>query len=85
VELGQLLTSFCLTFANLLAFLAKEILDGMCVEMNILIQSILFLSGTIEQLPDYRKVCINKNEKDPEFMDILSRGLLNRRKHLWKN
>jgi len=76
VELDQLLTSFRLTFANLLAFLAKEILDDMCVEMNTLIQSILFLPGTIEQLPDYRKVSINKNEKDPEFMDILSRGLL---------
>lgn len=75
VELDQLLTSFRLTFANLLAFLAKEILDGVSVEMNTLIQSTLFLSGTIEQLPDHRKVCINKNEKDPKFMAKLSNGL----------
>ena len=76
VELDQLLTSFRLTFANLLAFLAKEILDDMHVEMSTLIQSILFLSGTIEQFPDYRKVYINKNEKDPKFMEKLSKGLL---------
>ena len=76
VELDQLLTSFRLTFANLLAFLAKEILDDICVEMNTLIQSILFLSGTIEQFPDYRRVYINKNDKDPKFMEKLSMGLL---------
>ncbi|GAG82468.1 unnamed protein product, partial [marine sediment metagenome] len=76
VELDQLLTSFRLTFANILAFLAKEILDDMHVEMSTLIQSILFLSGTIEQFPDYRKVYINKNEKDPKFMEKLSKGLL---------
>ena len=75
VELDQLLTSFRLTLANLLAFLAKEILDDMHVEMSTLIQSILFLSGTIEQFPDYRKVSINKNEKDPKFMEKLSKGL----------
>ena len=75
VELDQLLTSFRLTFANLLAFLAKEILDHMPVEMNTLIQSILFLSGKIEHLPGRRKVCINKNKKDPKFMEKLSNGL----------
>jgi len=74
VELDQLLTSFRLTFANLLAFLAKEILDDMLVEMNTLIQSILFLSGAIEHLPDSRKVYLNKNEKDPNFMKKLLRG-----------
>lgn len=75
VELDQLLTSFRLSFANILAFLAKEIFDDMPVEMNTLIQSILFLSGTIEQLPGYRKVKINKNVKDPKFMKKLSGGL----------
>ena len=75
VELDQLLTSFRLTFANILAFLAKVILDNMRIEMNTLIQSILFLSGTIEQLPDIRKVSINKNKKDPKFMAKLSKGL----------
>ena len=75
VELDQLLTSFRLTFANILAFLAKIILDNMRIEMNTLIQSILFLSGTIEQLPDIRKVSINKNKKDPKFMAKLSKGL----------
>jgi transposase len=75
VELDQLLTSFRLSFANLLAFLAKEILDDMSVEMNTLVQSILFLSGTIEQFPECRKININRNEKDPKFMDTLSKGL----------
>ena len=75
VELDQLLTSFRLTFANLLAFLAKEILDHIPVEMNTLIQSNLFLSGKIEHLPGRRKVCINKNKKDPKFMEKLSNGL----------
>ena len=75
VELDQLLTSFRLTFANILAFLAKEILNESSIEMNTLIQSILFLSGTIEQLPDYRKVCINQNKKDQKFMTKLSKGL----------
>ena len=75
VELDQLLTSFRLSFANILAFLAKEILDGTPVEMNTLIQSILFLSGTIEQNPEVRKIHINKNEKDSKFMAKLSRGL----------
>ncbi len=75
VELDQLLTSFRLTFANILAFLAKEILDEESIEMNTLIQSILFLSGTIEQSPDFRKVYINENKKDPKFMMKLSKGL----------
>ena len=75
VELDQLLTSFRLSFANILAFLAKEILDGTPVEMNTLIQSILFLSGTIEQNPEVRKIQINKNEKDSRFMAKLSRGM----------
>ncbi len=75
VELDQLLTSYRLTFANLLAFLAKQILDDESIEMNTLIQSILFLSGTIEQFSDYRKVYINKNQKDPKFMAKLSGGL----------
>ncbi|MCP4238149.1 MAG: hypothetical protein GY770_32065, partial [Aestuariibacter sp.] len=75
VELDQLLTSFRLSFANILAFLAKEILDGTPVEMNTLIQSILFLSGTIEQNPEVRKIHINKNEKDSKFMEKLSKGL----------
>jgi len=75
VELDQLLTSFRLTLANLLAFLAKEILNDISVEMNTLVQSILFLSGTIEQFPDCRKVNINRNEKDTKFMETLSRGL----------
>ncbi len=75
VELDQLLTSFRLTLANLMAYLAKEILDNQSIEMNTLVQSILFLSGTIEQHPDCRKVHINRNEKDPEFMETLSKGL----------
>lgn len=75
VELDQLLTSFRLTFANLLAFLAKEILGNISLEMNTLVQSILFLSGTVEQFSDCRKITINRNEKDPKFMETLSRGL----------
>ena len=68
VELDQLLTSFRLTFANILAFLAKEILDESSIEMNTLIQS-------IEQSSSYRKVYINENKKDPKFMTKLSKGL----------
>ncbi len=75
VELDQLLTSFRLSFANLLAFLAKVILNDLVVEMNTLIQSILFLSGTVEQCPDVRRVCINHNKKEPKFMAMLSEGL----------
>ncbi len=75
VELDQLMTSFRLTFANLLVFLAKEILDNTPIEMNTLIQSILFLFGRIEHLPDRRKVYITKNEKDPQFMKKLHKGL----------
>ncbi len=75
VELDQLMTSFRLTLANLLVFLAKEILDHTPIEMNTLIQSILFLSGRIEHLPDRRKIVINKNEKDPQFMNKLQKGL----------
>lgn len=75
VELDQLMTSFRLTFANLLVFLAKEILDNTPIEMNTLIQSILFLFGRIEHLPDRRKVYLNKNEKDLEFMEKLQKGL----------
>lgn len=75
VELDQLMTSFRLTLANLLVFLAKEILDNTPIEMNTLIQSILFLFGRIEHLPDRRKIYINKNEKDPQFMTKLQKGL----------
>ncbi|MBI4930560.1 MAG: hypothetical protein HY841_07350, partial [Bacteroidetes bacterium] len=50
VELDQLMTSFRLTLANLMAFLAKVILNETPIEMNTLIQSILFLSGRIEHL-----------------------------------
>ncbi|ODS34370.1 MAG: hypothetical protein SCARUB_00501 [Candidatus Scalindua rubra] len=69
------MTSFRLTFANLLVFFVKEILDNTPIEMNTLIQSILFLFGKFEHLPDRRKVYINKNEKDPQFMKKLQKGL----------
>ena len=75
VELDQLVTSFRLTLANLLAFLAKEILEDTPMEMNTLIQSILFLSGRIEHHPNRRKVYINPNKKDPPFMAKLAKGL----------
>ncbi len=75
VELDQLLTSFRLTLANLLAFLAKVILDETAIEMNTLIQSIMFLSGNIEHLPGRRKVSVKKNPKDPKFMAKLASGL----------
>lgn len=75
VELDQLLTSFRLTLANLLTFLAKEILGEASIEMNTLIQSILFLPGKIEHQPGRRKVYINKNEKDLEFMAKLAKAL----------
>lgn len=77
VELDQLLTSFRLTLANLLTFLAKEILGpdaSGSIEMNTLLQSLLFLPGRIEHQPGRRKVYINKNEKDLEFMAKLAKG-----------
>ena len=75
VELDQLLTSYRLTLANIIVFLVKVILDGISIEMNTLIQSILFLSGRIEHLPGRRKIYINKNKKDPEFMVKLEEAL----------
>lgn len=75
VELDQLLTSYRLTLANIIVFLVKVILGGIAIEMNTLIQSILFLSGKIEHLPSRRKVYINKNKKDPEFMIKLEEAL----------
>jgi len=75
VELDQLLTSFRLTLANILAFLARVILDNLHIEMNTLIQSILFLSGSVDQTSDIRKICLNENKKDPKFMAVLSKGL----------
>jgi len=64
-----------LTLANLLAFLAKEILDEATIEMNTLIQSILYLPGRIENDSGRRRVYIKKNEKDPAFMRKLTKGL----------
>jgi transposase len=75
VELDQLLTSFRLTLANLLAFFAREILGETAVEMNTLIQSILFLPGRIEYHSGRRRVYITKNDKDPKFMVKLAQGL----------
>jgi hypothetical protein len=75
VELDQLLTSFRLTLANLLAFLAKVVLDETPIEMNTLIQSILFLSGRIEHFPGRRRVSVKRNPKDPKFMAKLADGL----------
>ena len=75
VELDQLLTSFRMTLANLLAFLTKVILGDAPMEMNTLIQSILFLSGRIEHLPGRRKVYIKRNKKDLKFMATLAKGL----------
>jgi transposase len=49
VELDQLLTSYRLTLANIIVFFVKVILGGIATEMNTLIQSILFLSGSIYQ------------------------------------
>jgi transposase len=74
VELDQLLTGFRLTLTNLVAFLAKVILEDTPIEMNTLIQSILFLPGRIEHLPGCRKVYVNRNKKDPEFMAKLEKG-----------
>lgn len=75
VELDQLLTSFRLTLANLFAFLLKEIIGGTPMEMNTFIQNTLLLSGRIEHLSDRRKVYINRNEKNPQFMTKLAKGL----------
>jgi hypothetical protein len=75
VELDQLLTSFRLTLANLLAFFAQVILEEPSLEMNTLIQSTLFLSGRIEQHPGYRKIYLNSNKKEPTFMATLEKGL----------
>jgi transposase len=75
VELDQLLTSFRLTLANLLAFLAKVVLDDTPIEMNTLIQSIMFLPGRIEHLSGRRKIYLTKNKKDSEFMAKLAKGL----------
>lgn len=75
VELDQLLTSFRLTLANLLAFFAQVILEEPSIEMNTLIQSTLFLSGSIEQHPEHRKIYLNKNKKEPQFMALLEKGL----------
>ncbi|MGH7492350.1 MAG: hypothetical protein ACREOO_08140 [bacterium] len=75
VELDQLLTSFRLTLANLLAFLAKEILDEDAIEMNTLVQSILYLPGRIEHDSERRKVYLKKNDKDSKFMMSLAKGL----------
>jgi len=76
VELDQLLTSFRLTFANILAFLAKEIMDESSIEMNTLIQSILFLSGTIEQLPDCRCSLYQSKQKGPKVHDEIVKRLV---------
>ncbi len=75
VELDQLLTSFRLTLANILAFLTRIILDDMKIEMKTVIQSVLFLSGSIEHSSGIRKVSINENKKDPKFMAAFSKGL----------
>jgi transposase len=76
VELDQLLTSFRLTLANLLTFLAREILDDEAIEMNTLVQSTLYLPGRIEHHSGQRKVYLKKNDKDPKFMAKLAKGLL---------
>jgi len=47
----------------------------MNIEMITKIQSILFLSGTIEQSTDLRKVCLFDHKKEPKFMAELSKGL----------
>lgn len=75
VELDQLLTSFRLTLANILAYIAKEILDDNPIEMSTLIQSILYLPGRIEEFSKCRMIFIYKNKKDPEFMAVLEKGL----------
>jgi len=75
VELDQLLTSFRLTLANLLVFLAKEILEEAAIEMTTLIQSILYLPGRIENDTGRRRAYIKNNERDPAFMRKLTKGL----------
>jgi transposase len=75
VELDQLMTSFRLTLANLLTLAAKIILNETPIEMNALIQSILFLPGSIELVPGRRIIHLTKNEKDTAFMEKLAQGL----------
>ena len=58
-----------------MAYMVKEIFNDAPMEMNALIQSILFLSGTIEYMPDKVRINIKRNEKDFKFMDKLEVGL----------
>ena len=74
-ELDQLLTVFRLSLANTLAFFIKKILDDKPMEMNTLIQSVLFLDGKVKQTSDIRFVHIRPNQKDPTFMECLEKGL----------
>ncbi len=43
--------------------------------MNTFIQSILFLSGSIEHTSEIRKIYLNENKKYPHFMTVLLKGL----------
>lgn len=74
VELDQLVTTFRLSLANIFAFFIKKILDDQPIEMNTLVQSILFLSGTIIQTSTKRIVCLNMNQKEPIFTEKLKNG-----------
>ena len=72
VELDQIMTFFRVSLANLYTYLAR--LAGWShLSLVRLVHSVLLLPGTVEETAESRRVILERNEREPETMEALSR------------
>lgn len=76
VELDQIMTYFRVSLSNICAYFLKEFLQMGPTSFSTLMQSILLLTGDIEETKEQRKVVLRRNPKDPAMMDKLDVALV---------
>ncbi len=74
VELDQLMTCFKLSFANICNYLLEECFEGKKMSLQSLFDSIFDLRGKVKEEEDQRKILIEENPKQLDFMKDLADG-----------
>ena len=74
VELDQLMTCFKISFANICSYLLDKCFEGKKMSFQKLFESIFDLSGKVRLEDNQRKIDIDRNPKELEFMKKLEHG-----------
>jgi transposase len=74
VELDQIMTYFRVSLVNLYSYLAR-MLGWSHLSLVKFLYTVLFLTGKVEETPGTRHVILERNEKDPQTMEVLGKAL----------